>query len=446
MRVLMRVLSIVLLGLICFSGRADERPGDSPRWYKGNTHAHSLWSDGDEFPEMVADWYKSHGYDFLAISDHNCLMAGEKWGPVDRGTGFTPWDPADPGKGFVPSSVVNKCQQRFGADWVATRQQNGNREVKLKTYEEIRAKLVEPGRFLLIQNEEVTGGVGDHNIHFNTINLAEVLMPKTGRDVAETISLNLAMVQEQSERMRRPILAQVNHPNYEEYDVTAEDLAEASAAKFFEVCNAYPGGHHFGDATHPGVEKLWDIANTIRIAKMKAPPLYGIGADDAHNYQSFSPVHANPGRAWIMVRAKELSAEALIDAISRGDFYASTGVTLRKLAYDAKGRTLAVEVQSEPGISYTIEFIGTPEGVDPKGEPVDAAAGDNQKSKRPGRKYSPEVGKILSRVQGTSATYALTGTELYVRAVVRSDKPIGNAPAGGPQKQEAWCQPVGWKH
>ena len=96
----------------------------------------------------------------------------------------------------------------------------------------------------------------------------------------------------------------MNHPNFEDYDVSAEDLAGASAARFFEVCNGGPWGHHFGDATHPALEKLWDIANTIRIAKMKAPPLYGIGADDAHNYQHFSPNDANPGRAWIMVRAK----------------------------------------------------------------------------------------------------------------------------------------------
>src|SRR5687767_15892304 len=49
------------------------------RWYKGNLHTHSLWSDGDDFPEMISDWYKSRGYDFLAISDHNTLQAGEKW-------------------------------------------------------------------------------------------------------------------------------------------------------------------------------------------------------------------------------------------------------------------------------------------------------------------------------------------------------------------------------
>ena len=35
------------------------------RWYKGNLHTHSLWSDGNDFPEMICDWYKTHGLSFL---------------------------------------------------------------------------------------------------------------------------------------------------------------------------------------------------------------------------------------------------------------------------------------------------------------------------------------------------------------------------------------------
>ena len=42
-------------------------------WYKGNTHAHTTESDGDSPPEVVARWYKDHGYDFLVLSDHNVL-------------------------------------------------------------------------------------------------------------------------------------------------------------------------------------------------------------------------------------------------------------------------------------------------------------------------------------------------------------------------------------
>ncbi len=40
-------------------------------WYKGNTHAHTTESDGDSPPEVVARWYKDHGYDFLVLSDHD---------------------------------------------------------------------------------------------------------------------------------------------------------------------------------------------------------------------------------------------------------------------------------------------------------------------------------------------------------------------------------------
>ena len=35
--------------------------GNELQWYKGNIHTHTFWSDGDDFPEMVVDWYKNHG-------------------------------------------------------------------------------------------------------------------------------------------------------------------------------------------------------------------------------------------------------------------------------------------------------------------------------------------------------------------------------------------------
>jgi hypothetical protein len=401
---------------------------DAARWYKGNTHAHSLWSDGGDFPEMVADWYKIHGYDFLAITDHDWLMTGDRWKTIDQG------------KDAVPAAVVEKCRRRFGDEWLAFRTKKDKRQVRLKTFDEVRAKLVEPG-FLLIQSEEISAKFKKCHVHINAINFDEAIKPEKGTSVADTLSKNLDAVEQQSRRLNRPILAQVNHPNWSDYDISPEELAQASAARFFEVCNAGPDGHHCGDATHPSIEELWDVANTIRIAKMKAAPLFGIGADDAHDYHELSPRLANPGRAWIMVRAKRLDADSLIDAMNRGDFYASTGVILSEIACDLKKRAITVKVKPEPNVRYTIEFIGTLAGVASVATPADK--GD--KSKRPGRTYSPEIGKLLACVEGDSATYQFTGKELYVRAVVRSDKPMSNAPDGGTQMQEAWCQPMGWR-
>ena len=48
-------------------------------WYKGNLHTHTsgVGSDGPASPENVVRWYTDHGYDFLAITDHNVFSPVE---------------------------------------------------------------------------------------------------------------------------------------------------------------------------------------------------------------------------------------------------------------------------------------------------------------------------------------------------------------------------------
>lgn len=47
--------------------------GSKKNVYKGNMHCHSTLSDGCLTPEELKDYYKSHGYSFLAITDHEFL-------------------------------------------------------------------------------------------------------------------------------------------------------------------------------------------------------------------------------------------------------------------------------------------------------------------------------------------------------------------------------------
>jgi hypothetical protein len=51
----------------------------SKNWYKGNLHTHTalLGSTGPTSPEAVVRWYKEHGYDWLAITDHDVLTEYE---------------------------------------------------------------------------------------------------------------------------------------------------------------------------------------------------------------------------------------------------------------------------------------------------------------------------------------------------------------------------------
>jgi len=46
---------------------------DVSTFQKGNIHTHTTFSDGDHPPQDVYRWYRDHGYNFLAITDHNSL-------------------------------------------------------------------------------------------------------------------------------------------------------------------------------------------------------------------------------------------------------------------------------------------------------------------------------------------------------------------------------------
>ncbi len=44
-----------------------------PRWFRGNTHTHTVLSDGDTSMEELLTAYQARGYDFIAVSDHNIV-------------------------------------------------------------------------------------------------------------------------------------------------------------------------------------------------------------------------------------------------------------------------------------------------------------------------------------------------------------------------------------
>jgi hypothetical protein len=401
------------------------------RWFKGNTHTHSLWSDGNDFPDMISAWYKEHGYDFLGMSDHNTLNAGEKW--VTEAV-------IEKKKIALGPKVLDKYRQKFGDEWVETRSNDkGELEVRLKMLEEYRRKLEEPGKFLLVQAEEVSAGFGKAPLHINAVNLTEALQPKKDlQTLRETLRQNLQMIAEHAVKAGRPVLAHVNHPNFR-WAMTADDLAHVVEDRFFEIYNGHPGIYYSGEASRVDSEheRIWDIANTIRIAELKQPPLYGVGTDDSHNYHGGS---ATPGRGWVMVRAARLDPNALVEAMQRGDFYASTGVTLDEVVFDKATRALKLKIQGRPGVKYRTEFRGTLKNYDRAVKEVDAPAEDPQPKRL---QHGADIGGVLASSEDLQPSYTLTGDELYVRAIVISDQLMEN-PAQPDHLQKAWTQPVGW--
>ena len=62
---------------------AGARNQGGKRWYKGQLHTHTCWSDGRALPEQAAQAYLDAGYDFLAITDHNRIGSDpDRWMPV----------------------------------------------------------------------------------------------------------------------------------------------------------------------------------------------------------------------------------------------------------------------------------------------------------------------------------------------------------------------------
>lgn len=407
---------------------AEEQAGSEMRWWKGNTHTHSLWSDGNDFPEMIADWYVKHGYNFLALSDHNVLSEGVRWKKHDEILA----------KGY--KKALEKYRARFGEEWVETRGTPGqpDYEVRLKPLNEFRKLFEKPGEFLMIQAEEISDKALDKPVHMNAANIQKAIEPQGGKTIVEAMENNLRAVESQARQTGREVFVHLNHPNFG-YAITAEELAQVIRERFVEVYNGHPGVGHQGDKDHASVEQIWDIANTLRIAKFHAPPLFGVATDDSHVYDG-SP-GSRPGRGWIMVRAAKLEPDTLVRQIKAGEFYASSGVTLRSVDYDPSHKRLKLQIEPEDGVTYSTQFVGTKIGyddsseprVDKKGEPV-----------RTTRKYSHDVGLMLATVEGTSPAYQLTGQELYVRAVVTSSLPPVD-PSFKDQRQQAWTQPVGWQ-
>ncbi len=116
--------------------RFEASGGSDGTWHKGNTHTHTLESDGDSPAEVVARWYKDHGYDFLVLSDHNV---------------FT--DPATLGH-LVDST------------------------------------------FLLVPGEEVTSSFDGRPVHVNGLDLPGVVDPRTAHSMVATLQANIDAIRE----------------------------------------------------------------------------------------------------------------------------------------------------------------------------------------------------------------------------------------------------------
>ena len=252
--------------------------------------------------------------------------------------------------------------------------------------EELSARYAVPGRFMLMRGEEVTSSFEGKALHVNGLDTRTTIGRQSGTSILDILQKSVDAIRKQSG------VPHINHPNFT-WAVTAEQLQQVKNNTLFEVYSGHPMVNSLGGGGVPGLEAAWDTILSNGVV------LYGIAVDDAHHFkQPWNRELALPGRAWIMVRAMRLEPRAILGAMERGDFYASTGVVLDDL--QATRTSMTISISQTKFSKYRIQFIG-------------------------------RNGVLLQESLGNPATYTFRGTEGYVRAkVIESNG------------QLAWVQPV----
>ena len=313
-----RAAALFGFAVMMLAGPASSQTPDAGtklRWYKGNTHTHTLNSDGDSTPDEVVRWYREHGYDFVVITDHNFLTS------------------------------VEGLNALHGAD----------------------------EKFLVVRGEEVTDAFGEKPLHVNGLEVKRFVPPQGGKSVVDVVQRNIDAIRAAEG------VPHINHPNYG-WAISVDDLKKIERHRLFEIFNGHPLVNNVGGGGQPSMEEVWDILLT------SGKLLFGIAVDDAHHFKRpYDAWAARPGQGWVVVRAEKLSSEALLAALERGDFYASTGVEIAD--YEVTAGAMTVTIRERGATKFTTQFIG-------------------------------RGGKILQTSITPVSTYSIRGDEGYVRAKV----------------------------
>lgn len=278
MRHLFKSILLATLLTLAFTSIAFSAP---MIWVKGNLHTHTSNSDGDTSPQSVVDWYKSHGYQFLAITDHAKLTLLD---------GYT------------------------------------------------------KGEFVLIPGEEILASGDKLPTHANAFGMTQPIpYPKKEKTTGATAHTLISTIRSQSG------LPMLNHPFFYWFYGYPE-LMHENGPFLIEVYNGNYDSKKWGTALMGTGEQMWDalLSNGLEV--------YATATDDSHHYKKIDNTPGNPGRGWIYAHVPTLTSDAVLNALRKGDFYASTGVELSEYGFD--GKEFRVSVVPRAGQNPRIIFIG----------------------------------------------------------------------------------------
>ena len=259
-------------------------------WYKGNLHCHTNQSDGVLTPAEVVELCRRNGYQFLCISDHERYADYQE--ELNR-------------KDFIllPGAESSVNLVKSGDATITATKENPmtEREVWLEEKKHIKA---------VIKTHHIHGILGTKEM----TEMAEKGLYAKAEDLEVAVYEDewngLEAAQRQVDEFRsRGCLVMYNHPLWSK--VRTEEFMDLQGVWAMEIYN-----HSTVLDSGLGVDtRDWDaILETGR-------QIYGVASDDNHN----TPPIPDSCGGWIVVKAKELTREAIVENMLQGNFYSSSG-------------------------------------------------------------------------------------------------------------------------
>ena len=268
-------------------------------FYKVNMHCHTNISDGKQSPEEVKEWYKAHGYSAVCYTDHEVLIGHEDlcddtFIALHGYEVAIKQDLSRPTATFMPVYHFN---------FVAEDQKNRI-----------------PPRYF-VNNPSMPGDSRRWAQEHGTYDPNDTI--ETTKYDKEWINDYLKGVSEKG------FLVTYNHPQW-----SLQNWSDYVGLEHLHAVEIINGGCRFlNDNTSLPYEQM--LRSGMRVVAN--------GGDDNHNT-------GGCGHGWTMIKAPELSYQALIEAYKKGDCYASEGPEILEL-YIEDGQ---IVIKASPAVSICL--------------------------------------------------------------------------------------------
>lgn len=259
------------------------------RFYKANLHCHTTFSDGAKTPEEVKQLYLEHGYSIVAYTDHDVLIAHPELND-ENFLALNGFEAEVSGEVEPNIKTCRTCHLCFIA----------------KNPKNLTMPFYHREKYLFENAKNYR-----HLLQFDQ-NEPDYEREYTPECINDMISRG----------KQNGFFVTYNHPVW-----SLEDFSNYMAYEGMDAMEVY--NHSSGVIGFPEFNAvIYD--QMLRGGKR----LYCIAADDNHNR---SPENSNTWDSFggfVMIKAEELSYEAVISALEKGHFYASLGPHIHSLSLE----------------------------------------------------------------------------------------------------------------